>query len=115
MEIKNFLDQLYTLFSPIDYVVDIVILNQTRTSIKVRIHLFNNNYITVYYNSYRGTQSFSLMQSNKRIWGLDFDNRIGWHKHPVTNPDSHIKTNKVTLNDMLRKLDDLLNNDFTGK
>ena len=115
MEIKSFLEQLYAVFSPIDYVDDIVILNQTHTSIKVRIDLLNNGYIIVYYNSYCKTQSFSLMQSNKRIWGLDFDNRIGWHEHPVNNPDSHIKTNMVTVNDIINKLDDLLNNDFAGK
>lgn len=115
MEINSFLEQLDTIFSPIDYVTDIVILNQTPTSIKVRIDLFTNKYIIVYYNAYRKTQSFSLMQSNKRIWGLDFDNRIGWHEHPVNNPDSHLKTNKVNINDFLNKLDNLLNNDLAGK
>lgn len=46
-------------------------------------------YLRFYFNERTGTTAFALIQSDERVWGIDYDNRRGWHIHPVGASDRH--------------------------
>lgn len=56
-----------------------------RVLVRHQPHIF----LRFYYNSRTGTLAFALIQQEQRIWGVDFDNRRGWHLHPLGNPTLH--------------------------
>lgn len=64
------------------------------TIVKIRIHLSNNNsFIDVFYNSHTSTIAYTLIENEKRIFGVD--NTGGWHIHPFENPEEHIPSDKI--------------------
>ena len=67
----------------------LVILERIPFYVKARITRNNMRFIEIRLNSRNKKQSFTLVESGKRIAG--FDNLNGWHLHPFGNPDSHKK------------------------
>lgn len=57
--------------------------------LKGKVLLRGNRFLRVYFNEQTGTTAFALIEHEKRIWGIDFDNLRGWHLHPIDAPDSH--------------------------
>lgn len=78
----------------------IVLLRSTPVSLKALIYLQNGYSIIIFYNQSFSIYSFSLIYQNHRMFGIDCDNRIGWHIHPLNNPDSHIATGEKTLKEI---------------
>lgn len=48
-----------------------------------------SQFLRFYYNSQTGTMAFALIENEQRVWGIDFDNRRGWHLHPMEDPATH--------------------------
>ncbi len=42
--------------------------------LKGRARLKKNRYLQIYFNELTGTTAFALIEQEKRIWGIDFDN-----------------------------------------
>ncbi len=59
------------------------------TTVKIVVQLKNDKSLHVFYNVVLNIQSFALVANGKRIWGLDKDNRLGWHEHPLKNSEQH--------------------------
>ncbi len=63
-----------------------------------RARIDDEKFLSFYYNQVTGTQAFALIDGDKRIWGIDYDNQRGWHVHPIEAPQKHktIETPTVT-------------------
>jgi hypothetical protein len=90
MEISQFLGQLKTVIAELDYVEQLAIEEIEEKLVKGTIYLQKNDLLVFRYNSICYSFSFSLLFNQQRIWGIDRDNRIGWHTHSLHNTDEHI-------------------------
>jgi hypothetical protein len=77
----------------IDYKIEFLL--RTPKSLKANIHLIENLFIALRYNSRNERIDVALIQGNKRIFG--YDNLKQWHYHPLENPDKHIPCDKPSL------------------
>ncbi len=64
--------------------------------------------VRFYFNEVTGTIAFALIEKQQRIWGIDYDNRRGWHQHPADNPANHIGIEPLTVSDIIACLRDVL-------
>jgi len=65
-------------------------------------------FLRFYFNKISGTLAFALIEKQKRIWGIDHDNRRGWHLHPEENPSEHVGIEALTVPEIVRRLQNLL-------
>ncbi len=104
MDVNQFLTELQASLSEFEFIEQIKTVQRSATYIKITVTLKPKGFINIWYNAIRRTQSFSLIIDNNRKWGLDFDNRIGWHEHPIHNQDSHILIKSHTITEIIEKL-----------
>ena len=107
MDVNQFQAELKTNLSQLEFVEQIITEQNSATYIKIKVTLKPKGFLNIWYNSIRRTQSFSLIIENNRKWGLDFDNRIGQHEHPINNQDSHISIKSHTLIEIVEKLQEV--------
>lgn len=60
----------------------------TETTIRLRVLLYMDVQIDVYFNERNGTTSYALVANGARVFGAD--NANGWHYHPFGDPERHI-------------------------
>ena len=58
-------------------------------------------YLHFYFNERTGTTAFALIQSDERVWGIDCDNRRGWHLHPVGAAQRHEPSDPKTIGEIM--------------
>lgn len=105
MDINQFLLQLLEELSNLDFVEKVDI--QTEVFIlKGRVILRKNRFLQVYYNEFTGTVAFSLIENERRVWGVDFDNIRGWHLHPLENSEGHYIIEQRTIKEIVKSLAD---------
>jgi hypothetical protein len=75
---------------------------------RVYVHGSPDQFLRVYFNEMTGTIAFALVSKQQRIWGIDFDNRRGWHVHPVENPSEHIAIDPLTIPEIVSLLHSVL-------
>lgn len=103
MDINQFLLSLLRALSNFDFVEKVDF--QTEVFIlKGHVILKKNRFLQVYFNEFTGTIAFALIEGNKRIWGIDFDNMRGWHLHPLENPEGHSNINSMTVEEIIKAL-----------
>lgn len=100
MDINQFLLSLLHSLSFLEF-VEKVDFNTEVFVIKGRAILQNNRFLQVYFNELTGTQAFTLIEGNKRIWGIDFDNIRGWHLHTMENPDGHCNITQKSIEEIM--------------
>jgi hypothetical protein len=61
-------------------------------------------FLRFYFNELTGTVAFALIKNQQRIWGVDYDNRRGWHLHPETSPTEHIALAPLSVADIIAHL-----------
>ena len=61
-------------------------------------------YLRFYFNEMTGTIAFALIDGQQRMWGIDYDNRRGWHLHPADAPTEHIEIAMVSVADIIARL-----------
>jgi len=54
-----------------------------------KVLLAKNRFLHIYFNERTGTTAFALVEKERRIWGIYYDNLRGWHEHTIENPESH--------------------------
>ena len=93
MVISQFEIELQSALQQLDYVVSIYLYQISENSIKGKVTLRKSYTLEVRFTEFEQefnfTLSFTLLYNDERIWGLDKDNRIGWHIHPIGNPKDH--------------------------
>ena len=67
-----------------------------------------SRFLRVYFNETTGTIAFALISDQQRIWGVDYDNRRGWHLHPVENPAEHMVIAPLSISDIVLLLQGVL-------
>jgi hypothetical protein len=67
-----------------------------------------NLFLRFYYNSKTGTLAFALIENKRRIWGIDYDSRRGWHLHPADDPTAHEPISKMPIQEIVMTLGTVL-------
>ena len=104
MDVNQFLAELNASLSLLDFISSVQIEQRSFTYIKVKVTLKPKGFLSIWYNAVRRTQSFSIILDNSRKWGYDFDNRVGWHEHPLENPNLHVSMKSKTIPEIIDKL-----------
>jgi hypothetical protein len=65
-------------------------------------------FLRFYFNQHTRTMAFALIEEERRVWGIDRDNRRGWHLHPVDSPASHVRIEPLSISDIVARLRDAL-------
>ena len=52
--------------------------------------------------------AFDLIEKQQRIWGIDYDNRRGWHMHPAGNPAEHTGIDALPVSEIVARLEGVL-------
>ena len=109
MDISRFLVLLLENLSRLDFVEKVDI--QTEVFIlKGRAILNKNRLLQIYFNELTGTTAFALIEEDRRIWGIDYDNMRGWHLHPLKNPETHLEINPLTVKEIISDISQVWTN-----
>lgn len=103
MDISQFLLLLLEGFSKLDFVEKVDIQTEVFV-LKGRAILKENRFLQIYFNELTGTTAFALIEKERRIWGIDYDNMRGWHLHPLENPETHHTIDKKTIEEIIKML-----------
>lgn len=101
MELAKFESDLRASIGSISDARSLVVVTRTAVSLKALIKLEREFSITVFFNASFSIRSFSLIHQNKRVFGVDCDNRIGWHIHPADDADNHVLTQERSTSDII--------------
>lgn len=107
MDLRQFENELTAALSTLPYVTNVLLTRRTEISLQGIIGLKKSYKLAVFYNEAFYILSFSLIYKEKRIWAIDKDNRVGWHEHPLVNPDLHIPIDELTINQIISKFDQI--------
>ena len=103
MDISRFLILVLEGLSRLDFVEKVEI--QTEVFIlKGRIILKKKRFLQIYFNELTGTTAFALIEKDRRIWGIDYDNMRGWHLHPHENPETHLEITTKSIEEIIEDL-----------
>ena len=103
MDINQFLISLLDGLSKLDFVEKVDIQTEVFV-LKGRAILKTKRLLQIYFNELTGTTAFALIENDRRIWGIDYDNMRGWHLHPQEDPEMHHKINKKTIEEIMKIL-----------
>lgn len=105
MDINSFSNKLLHELSHLDF-VDKVDFHLEIITIKGRVFLKEEPYfLEIYYNEKTGTTAFALIENDKRIWGIDYDNIRGWHEHPLDNSITHKQIHPMSIPEVLKEFE----------
>lgn len=100
MDISQFLLLLLKGLSKLDFVEKVDIQTEVFV-LKGRAILKKDRFLQIYFNELTSTMAFALVEKDKRIWGIDYDNMRGWHYHPVETPDNHQSMDKKSIEEII--------------
>ena len=103
MDVTQFLLSLLNALSSLDFIKNVDFKTEVFI-LKGRAILENNRYLHVYFNELTGTTAFALIEKEKRIWGIDFDNMRGWHVHPFRESESHQSIREKSVHEIISEL-----------
>lgn len=104
MDINRFLNELLEGLSNQNF-VDRVDLQLEVITVKGRAFLNKEPcFLEIYYNEQTGTLAFALINNDKRIWGIDYDNIRSWHEHPFEEPDNHKNIPEKSITEIIIEL-----------
>lgn len=106
MGMNQFLLSLLSTLSTLEF-VERVDLQTEVFVLNGRVILKKNRFLQVYFNELTGTTAFALINQEKRIWGIDFDNMRGWHLHPLDNSEGHRNIDPMNIQEIVRALADV--------
>lgn len=99
---NDFASLIVGLCNKYDFIIDYELNIEDNVIVKSRIFLINNYFIEVYYNYENGKTSFALIKNDKRIFGAD--NLGFWHIHPFNNPEKHVKSTEIKIEDFVNEI-----------
>ena len=70
------------------FVQSVVKVDETRYSVKYRLHIDADLFVQLYFNERSGTVGMTLIDRGQRLYGRD--RYAGqWHRHSVVSPHNH--------------------------
>jgi hypothetical protein len=106
MDINQFLLSLLSALSTLEFVEKVDFQTEVFV-LRGRVILKKNRFLQVYFNELTRTTAFALIEQEKRIWGIDFDNMRGWHLHPLDNSEGHRNIDPMDIQEIIRALADV--------
>ena len=86
-------------------------VDETRYSIKYRLHIEADLFVQVYFNERSGTIGLALIHRGQRLYGRDCE-AGRWHRHPDDEPTVHDASpdgaRVVSLEEFLAEVQDVL-------
>ena len=107
MDVKTFADQLLLALAEVDHFQNVTVQAEGPI-INGYAYINEENFLRFYFNEISGTTAFALIENQQRIWGVDYDNRRGWHVHPLDSPNAHIDIETVSINEIISELAEVL-------
>jgi hypothetical protein len=90
MEINQFEREIRNALGRLSYVQSLTLIRTKQYILDGRAELEKEYCINIYFNSLTFKLNFSLLaEKKKRIWGIDRDNLLGWHLHPLYETELH--------------------------
>lgn len=107
MEIDQFRTQLISALSSLDYIESINISEVKESKFIGTVRVRRSYVLSIRFKLFQGilTLSFTLIFENKRIWGLDKDNRAGWHIHPLHDVTNHEPIEPKKVHEIVMEFD----------
>jgi len=102
LDVTGFVEELLEALTKIEGIQSVSVHAEGPT-VKGQAFLSKEKFLAFYYNQMTGTQAFALVDKNKRIWGIDYDNMRGWHIHSVEAPERHQRIEKQTITQIIEK------------
>ncbi len=109
MDVKSFVDSLLPALSTIGSIENISLHTEGPVA-NGRAYLYGDSerFVRFFFNQMTGTIAFALIVGQQRVWGIDYDNRRGWHLHPVENPKAHLPIDPLSIPAIVAMLQDVL-------
>ena len=96
MDVVTFITELLSGLSTVEAVQGVTSQAEgpiVRGRAQVREGLF----LAFYFNQETGTEAFTLVKNEQRVWGIDYDGLRGWHEHPVNRQEEHVIIETQTI------------------
>jgi hypothetical protein len=71
-------------------------IDRTDVTLSLRLHIRTGLFVQVFVGENTGSISFALVESDARIFGLDF-HRGQWHLHPYQQVEQHVAVEEPLL------------------
>jgi hypothetical protein len=109
MNVQQFVDELLQELVVVDRFAQIAVQTEGPTArVSAYVSGRSDCFLRSYFNETTGTIAFALIEQQQRIWGIDCDNRRGWHKHPLHDPTQHSKSDPLSIREIIAELRDIL-------
>lgn len=109
MNVQQFVDELLHALTTVEHFAQIAVQTEGPT-MRATAYLVRqrDSFLRIYFNEVTGTIAFAFIQQQQRIWGIDYDNRRGWHKHPLQDPTQHVPISPLSVQEIIRELQQIL-------
>lgn len=107
MDVKAFVDELLQALADTG-LFERITLQTEGPVIDGYAYVQDDFFLRFYFNQNTGTIAFALIEAQQRIWGIDYDNRRGWHLHPVEDPTEHIEIDPLSVSSVVAYLQDIV-------
>jgi hypothetical protein len=84
------------------YELDVSYIDITDITLVARIKIFGEIFIQIYANTRKNKLNMALVLSGQRIYGIDNEGGF-YHEHPVDNPDSHLPSVRIELQEFFEQ------------
>ena len=84
MDVAQFVDELLSALADTGF-FELVTLQVEGPIVHGHAYVREDLFLRFYFNEVSGTIAFALIEEQSRIWGIDFDNRRGWHLHSASS------------------------------
>ncbi|MCP4369688.1 MAG: hypothetical protein GY797_16485 [Deltaproteobacteria bacterium] len=108
MDVKTFTQELLDSLSDTGLFTRVTLQVETPVSSGYAYTGNEELFLRFYFNEMTGTVAFALIEAQQRIWGIDYDNRRGWHLHPETDSVGHIKIEPLSVSEIVAQLQNVL-------
>lgn len=108
MDVRTFVEQTLRGLAMVRQVVDTAVTTEG-TIVDGYGFVSDTLFLRFYFNAVTGTMAFALIQQQKRIWGIDYDNRRGWHLHPLGITQRHQQIAAQSIDDIMHLFGATLN------
>ncbi|MBI5399256.1 hypothetical protein HZB07_01375 [Candidatus Saganbacteria bacterium] len=88
MDVNRFKKELFKLSREIRFIKRVFVVDETVSTLKIKLVINRLCFIQVYVNFSRKIKSYTLVFNGQRLFGVDCDDGR-WHEHPWNNPDEH--------------------------
>lgn len=107
MDVRSFVDELLPALADTEFFNRVTL--QTEGPIASGYaYATEDFFLRFYFNEVTGTIAFALIDNQQRIWGIDYDNRRGWHRHPVEDPTNHHDVAPMSIAEIVAHLQEVL-------